>query len=130
MAVRLPYGQWARQKVTGGQQVSPRAVDQPSPGLRRDKGQPPLPVRRRVVGLDPIPLRGGSGYARDMPLLNVVLTLVVVGVVLWLINTYIPMQGTIKKIMNFVVVVAVIIWLLYGFGIINGGGDVHMPVVK
>jgi len=65
-----------------------------------------------------------------MPLINVVLTLVVVGVVLWLINTYIPMQGTIKKILNWVVVIAVIIWLLYGFGIISNGGSVHMPVVK
>ena len=64
-----------------------------------------------------------------MPLITVVLTLIVVGVVLWLINTYIPMQGTIKKILNFVVVVVVILWLLYGFGIINGSGDVHMPKV-
>jgi hypothetical protein len=65
-----------------------------------------------------------------MPLINVVLTLVVIGVVLWLINTYIPMQGTIKTILNWVVVIAVIIWLLYGFGIISSGGSVHMPVVK
>jgi hypothetical protein len=65
-----------------------------------------------------------------MPLLHVVLTLVVVGVVLWLINTYIPMQGTIKKILNIVVVVAVILWLLYGFGVINSSGDIRMPVVK
>jgi hypothetical protein len=65
-----------------------------------------------------------------MPLINVVVTLIVVGVVLWLINTYIPMQGTIKKILNFVVVIVVILWLLYGFGIINHSGDVHMPVVK
>ena len=65
-----------------------------------------------------------------MPLLNVVLTLVVVGVVLWLINTYIPMQSTIKSILNIVVVIVVILWLLYGFGIINGSGNVHMPVVK
>ncbi len=65
-----------------------------------------------------------------MPLINVVLTLVVVGVVLYLINRFIPMQGTIKTILNWVVVIAVIIWLLYGFGVINGGGSVHMPVVK
>jgi ABC-type long-subunit fatty acid transport system fused permease/ATPase subunit len=65
-----------------------------------------------------------------MPLLNVVLTLVVVGVILWLINTYIPMQSTIKSILNAVVVIAVIIWLLYGFGIISSGGDVHMPEIK
>ena len=81
-------------------------------------------------GLNPIPARRPSCYCGYMPLLNVVLTLVVVGVVLWLINTYIPMQATIKKILNIVVVIVVILWLLYGFGIINGGGDVHMPVVK
>jgi hypothetical protein len=75
-------------------------------------------------------LGGGGGYLLAMPLLNVVLTLVVVGVVLWLINTYIPMQGTIKKILNIVVVVVVILWLLYGFGVLNGSGDVHMPMVK
>jgi len=65
-----------------------------------------------------------------MPLVNVVLTLIVVGVLLWLINTYIPMQSTIKSIINIVVVIAVVLWLLYGFGIISSGGDVHMPVVK
>ncbi|MBL9189871.1 MAG: hypothetical protein JNK23_20495 [Opitutaceae bacterium] len=65
-----------------------------------------------------------------MPLINVVLTLVVVGVVLWLINAYIPMQSTIKSILNVVVVIAVILWLLYGFGVISGSGSVHMPVIK
>ena len=74
--------------------------------------------------------RASSGYSPIMPLLTVVLTLVVIGVILWLVNTYIPMQGTIKRILNIVVVIVVILWLLYGFGIINGGGDVHMPVVK
>ena len=65
-----------------------------------------------------------------MPLINVVLTLIVVGVVLWLINTYIPMQGTIKKILNIVVIIVVVLWLLYGFGVINNGGDIHLPTVK
>lgn len=65
-----------------------------------------------------------------MPLLNVILTLIVVGVILWLINTYIPMQATIKKILNVVVVIVVILWLLYGFGIISGSGDISMPKVN
>jgi hypothetical protein len=65
-----------------------------------------------------------------MPLLNVVLTLIVIGVILWLINTYIPMQSTIKSILNIVVVVAVVLWLLYGFGIISHSGAVTVPVVK
>jgi hypothetical protein len=71
----------------------------------------------------------GGRYLPAMPLLNVVLTLIVVGVILWLINTYIPMQATIKKIINIVVVIVVILWLLQGFGVISGGG-VRMPTVK
>jgi hypothetical protein len=65
-----------------------------------------------------------------MPLVNVVLTLIVVGVLLGLINTYIPMQSAIKSIINIVVVVAVVLWLLYGFGIISHSGNVSLPVVK
>ena len=65
-----------------------------------------------------------------MPLVTVVLTLIVVGVLLWLINTYIPMQAAIKSIINIIVVVAVVLWVLYGFGIITHSGDIKMPVVK
>ncbi len=54
-----------------------------------------------------------------MPLITLVIVLVVVGVVLWLINSYIPMQATIKKILNVVVVIAVILWLLSAFGVIG-----------
>jgi hypothetical protein len=54
-----------------------------------------------------------------MPLIQLVIVLVVVGVVLWLINSYIPMQATIKKILNAVVVIGVIIWLLSVFGVIG-----------
>ncbi|MCL5096043.1 MAG: hypothetical protein M1608_00605 [Candidatus Omnitrophica bacterium] len=52
-----------------------------------------------------------------MPLITVVITLIIVGVLLWLVNTYIPMDGKIKKIINIVVVVAVILWLLNVFGV-------------
>jgi len=54
-----------------------------------------------------------------MPLIQLVIVLVVVGVVLWVINSYIPMQSTIKKILNVVVIIAVIIWLLSAFGVIG-----------
>jgi hypothetical protein len=54
-----------------------------------------------------------------MPLLEVVIVLIVVGVVLWLINTYIPMAGPIKTILNAVVVIAVVVWLLQVFGLWN-----------
>ena len=61
-----------------------------------------------------------------MPIVNVVVTLIVVGVLLWLINL-IPMQSTIKSIINIVVVIAVVMWLLYGFGIISHSGNVSLP---
>ena len=54
-----------------------------------------------------------------MSLISVVLTLIVVGVLLWLINTYIPMDGKIKSILNAVVVIAVVLWLLSVFGILD-----------
>lgn len=53
-----------------------------------------------------------------MPLLNIVIALVVVGVILWLINVYVPMEGTIKSILNIVVIIAVILWLLRMTGVI------------
>ncbi len=56
-----------------------------------------------------------------MPLVNLIITLVVVGVLLWLINSYIPMQATIKKILNVVVIIIVILWLLSAFGILDTG---------
>jgi hypothetical protein len=54
-----------------------------------------------------------------MPLIQLVITLVVVGVILWLINNYIPMQSTIKAILNAVVIIVVVIWLLSIFGLIG-----------
>jgi len=65
-----------------------------------------------------------------MSLVSVVITLIVVGILLWLINTFIPMDGKIKKILNFVVVVAVILWLLYGFGVLGGSGNIRLPTVR
>ena len=56
---------------------------------------------------------------RIMPLINVLLVLVVVGVILWLVNTYIPMDAKIKRILNIVVVIVVVIWLLRAFGILG-----------
>jgi len=61
-----------------------------------------------------------------MSLIEVVIILIVVGVVLWLINTYIPMQATIKKILNVVVIIAVVLWLLKIFGLFNSLSDIHI----
>ncbi len=52
-------------------------------------------------------------------LINVIITLIVVGVLLWLVNNKLPMDGTIKSIINIVVIIAVVVWLLRSFGLIN-----------
>jgi len=54
-----------------------------------------------------------------MPLIHVVVVLIVIGVGLWLINRFIPMAGSIKSILNAVVVIAVVLWLLSAFGVIG-----------
>jgi hypothetical protein len=54
-----------------------------------------------------------------MPLIQVLIVLIVVGVLLWLVNTYIPMQGAIKSILNGVVVIVVVLWLLNVFGVLG-----------
>ena len=54
-----------------------------------------------------------------MPLIQLVVVLVVFGVLLWAINTYIPMDGNIKKILNVVVIIVVVLWLLSAFGVLG-----------
>jgi hypothetical protein len=88
------------------------------------------------AGLNPIWPRRAMGYDQvlnprsPMSLLTIVITLIVVGVLLLVINKYIPMDAKINKILNAVVVIAVIIWLLYAFGIIGHTGDIRLPEVK
>ena len=62
-----------------------------------------------------------------MPILNILIILIGVGVLLWLVNNFIPMDGKIKSILNLVVVVVVAIWLLQTFGII---GSLHAIQIR
>lgn len=57
-----------------------------------------------------------------MPLISLVMVLIVVGVLLWAVNAYIPMDAKIKNILNVVVVIAVVLWLLQVFGVL---GSMH-----
>ena len=61
-----------------------------------------------------------------MPLLQIVEVLIVVGVLLWLVNHFIPMQGTIKSILNGVVVIAVVLWILNAVGLFHSLAAVHV----
>ncbi len=65
-----------------------------------------------------------------MSLLSLVVTLIVIGVLLWLVNTYIPMDGKIKKILNVVVVICVVVWLLFAFGVLDHASDIRVPQLK
>jgi hypothetical protein len=65
-----------------------------------------------------------------MTLVSVVVVLVVVGLLLWLINTYIPMAAAIKSVLNVVVFIVVAIWLLQGFGLVGNIPGVHIPPLR
>jgi hypothetical protein len=61
-----------------------------------------------------------------MSLLTIIVTIVVVGVLLWAINTFIPMDGKIRTILNAVVVILLILWLLQAFGVLGSLGNVRV----
>jgi hypothetical protein len=61
-----------------------------------------------------------------MPLFTILLVIIAVGVLLWLINSYIPMDRKIKSILNVVVMIVLIVWLLKVFGLLNGLMDLHV----
>jgi hypothetical protein len=81
-------------------------------------------ICRRTSTLQPsLAIRERS---KIMPLIQLLEVLIVVGVLLWLVNRYIPMQGTIKSILNGVVVIAVVLWLLNVFGLIHSLSRIHV----
>jgi hypothetical protein len=61
-----------------------------------------------------------------MSLIGLLMTLVVVGVLLWLLNNYVPMDGKIKSIINGVVVIVVVIWLLQSFGVMGSLDNIRI----
>jgi undecaprenyl pyrophosphate phosphatase UppP len=61
-----------------------------------------------------------------MSLISVAVILVVVGVILWLVNKYIPMDAKIKTVLNIVVLIVVCIWLLQAFGILGNINDIRI----
>jgi hypothetical protein len=64
-----------------------------------------------------------------MSLIGLVITLIIVGICLWLVNTYIPLDANIKKIVNVVVIIAVVLWLLSVFGVFSSISNVQVPRV-
>ena len=86
-----------------------------TPDLRR-------PPPRRMEGA----ARENKRKVRIMPLIQLLEVLIVVGVLLWLLNRFIPMQASIKSILNGVVVIAVVLWLLNVFGLFHSLSRIHV----
>jgi predicted membrane protein len=61
-----------------------------------------------------------------MSILSIILVIVVVGVILWAINSFVPMDSKVKSILNIVVVLLLIFWLLQAFGLLSGLGSVRV----
>ncbi|MGD1155836.1 MAG: Thivi_2564 family membrane protein [Terriglobia bacterium] len=61
-----------------------------------------------------------------MPLIQILVALIVVGVLLWLVNSFIPMAGSMKSILNVVVVIFVVLWLLNVFGVLHSLSRMHI----
>jgi hypothetical protein len=61
-----------------------------------------------------------------MDIVQIIIVLVVVGVLLWLVNNYIPMDSKIKSILNAVVVIGVVLWLLQAFGLIGSLRNINV----
>ena len=61
-----------------------------------------------------------------MSLITIIVVLIVVGVLLWLVNNYIPMDSKIKGILNAVVVIVVVLWLLQAFGLLTSLQDIRI----
>jgi uncharacterized membrane protein len=86
-------------------------------GIREGRQQ----ILGRGAGMSLVPIyRAPYGKGRRiMPLIHLLFVLAVVGVLLWLVNAYLPVNAKIKKILNIVVVIAVALWLLSVFGILG-----------
>jgi hypothetical protein len=109
----------ARAKANAGLKASPQARLEIAGSLcssRHEQSLVNTEIRCKAWG--PAGVSACEEKETAMPLLQILITLVVVGVLLWLVNL-IPMQGTIKSILNAVVVIAVVLWLLNIFGIFH-----------
>ena len=61
-----------------------------------------------------------------MPILTIILIIVLVGVLLWALNSFVPMDAKVKSILNLVVVILLIVWLLRAFGVIGALSNIHV----
>jgi hypothetical protein len=63
-------------------------------------------------------------------MISLIVTLVVAGILLWIVNSLMPMDGKIKQILNVVVVICVVFWLLSAFGVLGPAGGIRVPQLR
>ena len=85
----------------------------------------PTADRDSRPGKSEAPARG-KNEVPEMPLLQILMVLIVVGALLWLVNNFIPMAGSIKSILNAVVVIGVVVWLLNVLGLLHSLSRIHV----
>jgi len=97
-----------------------------NPGIQHDLSEMGFICPRKVIGVSEKNPKQKSEEVSEMPLLHVVIVLIVVGVLLWLVNSYIPMASSIKSILNAVVVIMVVLWLLNVFGLLSSLSSIRV----
>lgn len=65
-----------------------------------------------------------------MSIIHLIIILAVVGFLLWLVNTYVPMDGKVKSIINVIILFALVLWLLQVFGILGAIGSVGSVTIR
>jgi hypothetical protein len=68
--------------------------------------------------------------ADAVPIINIVLALIVIGVLMWLVNNYVPMASSIRSILNAVVVIAVVVWVLRASGVWTDLDQYRLPPLR
>jgi hypothetical protein len=103
-------------------------ASKPSASLKDSdlKGSPCREEPLAVLAISVEVSRNTDRKVKSMPLIQIILALIVVGVLLWLVNRFIPMAASIKSILNAVVVICVVLWLLNVFGLFHSLSNIHV----
>jgi len=72
----------------------------------------------------------GDAHSGTMSLISLILALAVIGVVLWLVNAYLPIDGKIKQLINIVAIICIVWFVLTAFGVVGSLHDIKVPQVK
>ena len=96
--------------------------------MSRSQGVPARSLNEKARGVfiwPELEVSDRTKRKEELPLMQILVALILVGILLWLVNRFIPMQSNIKSILNGVVVIAVVLWLLNAFGLFHSLARIH-----